>query len=328
MTSLDAPRIARMRSVVMRAVDDDVRRRGRRTRLVVRTGAALATLVVVTGVGSQLVGEHGTAGNTSASTGSAVVNGPAAGPAAPARPARGVTSPPTSGSATSGSATSGSTGRSIVSTGSAHLVTSTPLSTADEFSSWVSSNGGYVAGQTDTGTGGTARLTLTVRVPDQESAIARLRALGTVDQVHTNAEDVTTQATDLDARIKEARISIARLEAILSHTTSVRDVLTAESALTSRQQQLESMVLQRGKLRNEVSLATLTVTFEPSPPAAVVAHPANWLHRAVTGSLHAFGLGIRGVLTAVAFLLPWLVLAGLIALGWVAVARRRRRPGE
>lgn len=323
MTSLDAPRIARMRSVVMRAVDDDVRRRGRRTRLVVRTGAALAALVVVTGVGSQLVGGHGSAGNTSASTGSAVVNGPAAGPAAPARPARGVTSPPTSGSATSGS-----TGRSIVSTGSAHLVTGTPLGTADEFSSWVSSNGGYVAGQTDTGTGGTARLTLTVRVPDQESAIARLRALGTVDQVHTNAEDVTTQATDLDARIKEARISIARLEAILSHTTSVRDVLTAESALTSRQQQLESMVLQRGKLRNEVSLATLTVTFEPSPPAAVVAHPANWLHRAFTGSLHAFGLGIRGVLTAVAFLLPWLVLAGLIALGWAAVVRRGRRPGE
>jgi len=60
----------------------------------------------------------------------------------------------------------------------------------------------------------------------------------------------------------------------------------------------------------------------------VVAHRANWFHRAVTGSLHAFGVGIRAVITVIAFLLPWLVLAGLIALGWGTVARLRRRLGH
>lgn len=322
MSTLDAPRIERMRSAVMYAVDEDVRRRGRRTRLVVRTGAALCALAVVAGVGAQLVGGHDNqAGTASSSAGSAAGSAGSAPAAVPApRPAAG-TSAGTSGQ-------SSGTGRSIVTTGSAHLVTTTPLSTADDFSSWVSGDGGYVAGQTDTGTGSTARLTLTVRVPDEQSAITRLRALGTVDQVHTDAEDVTTQETDLDARIREARISIARLEAILSHTASVRDVLTAENALTSRQQQLESMVLQRSKLRNQVSLATLTVTFEGKPPAAVVAHRASWFHRAVTGSLHAFGVGVRAVITIIAFLLPWLVLAGLIALGWGAMVRLRQRRGQ
>jgi hypothetical protein len=289
-------------------------------RIVVRAVAAFCAVAVVGGVAALLTSGHDKpAGSTAGSAGSAVAPGaPNAHAWRGGKPSAGT--PEALGSA--------SVGRIIITTGSAHLVTNTPLNAADDFISWVSSNGGYVAGQTDTGTGRTASVTLTVRVPDQEAAITRLRALGTLDQVHTNAEDVTTQATDLDARIKEARISIARLEAILARTTSVRDVLTAESALTSRQQQLETMVLQRSRLSNQVSLATLTVAITATPPAAVVAHRANWFHRAVTGSLHAFGVGIRAVLTVIAYLLPWLVLAGLLALGWGAAARLRRRLGQ
>lgn len=291
-----------------------------RTRIVVSVGAALCALAVVAGVAPHLTSGHDTPANSAATSGGSAAASSALNAGAPsgAKPYAGA----------GAALRSATTGRSIITTGSAHVATNTPLNTADDFITWVSSNGGYVAGQTDTGTGSRAIMTLTVRVPDQESAITRLRALGTVDQVNTNAEDVTTQATDLDARIKEAKISITRLEAILARTTTVRDVLTAESALTSRQQQLEAMVLQRSNLSNQVSLATLTVTFTAMPPAAVVVHRASWFHRAVVGSLRTFGVGIRAVITVIAFLLPWLVLAGLIALGWGAVTRLRTRLGQ
>lgn len=310
MTILDEHRVERMRAVVMDAVDADVRRRGRRTRVVIRGGAALCALVVVAGVGAHFTTGGGTTtfqhGRASAGDSAAAVGG-AVGPVPAARLA----------------SIPGNTGRSIVTTGSAHVITATPLKTADAFIAWVDSRSGRVAGQSDHGIGSKARVTLTVRVPDAESAIARLRALGSVRQVDTNADDVTTRATDLDARIKETRISIRRLEAILSRTSSVRDVLIAERALTTRQQQLESMVEQRKTLSDQIALATLDVTFTAKTGATT--HSPGWFHRVFSSGLHKFGSGAGAALGVVGFLFPWLVLAGIIALLWAAVVRLTRR---
>jgi hypothetical protein len=332
-TTLDDRRIQRMRSAVMDVVDADIRRRGRRARIAVRTGVAACAVAVVAGLGTLIAttggGSPSTAGGATSTTTDSNVAGAASGPARVhvpgARPQTSSGSDPAhSGSSASGS-TTGSSGRDIISTGSARVVTATPLDTADDFISWVESNQGYVAGQSDSGVGATANLTLTVRVPDQEAAITRLRALGRVEQVQTNAQDVTTQTTDLDARIQEARISISRLETILSRTTSVRDVLTAENALTQRQQQLESMVLQRQRLGNQVALATLTVTFSGKPPAAPVAHRSGWFHRTVSRSAHAFGAGAKAVFAVIVFILPWAVVVGLVLLVWRLGARLTRR---
>lgn len=324
MTTLDEHRIERMRSVVMDAVDADVLRRGRRARVVVRTGAALCAVAIVAGVGAQFVGRHD---GPAQSTASAVDRSSPSVRASPSKRTAALGSVDLHGAhpaATYGAEQSEdafSNGRSVITTGSAHLLTTTPLNTSEKFMSWVQSHDGRIDGQSDTGVGRKARVTLTVRVPNAQSAIARLRTLGKLDQVTTSADDVTTQVTDLSARIKETRISITRLEAILAQTSSVSDVLTAESALTTRQQQLESMVEQQKNLSNRVALATITVSFSAAPPAQTVIHHPGWFHRA----LHKFDSSANAVLDTILYVVPWLAFAGVLLLLWAGAARLARR---
>jgi hypothetical protein len=333
-TALDDRRIARMRTAVMEAVEEDIATRGRRARIATRVVAGLCVLAVVAGLGSLLVGGHGSSSTSSTASvpsglqhrapvggeDSAVRGGVTSGAAAGAAPS--ATSAP---GAVSG-AKSGTSGRSVIATGTAQVLASAPLTASDTFIGWVDRHGGRIDGETDTGSGRTAHVTLDVRVPDATAAISQLRDLGTVKQVRTSADDVTTQATDLDARIKEARVSIRRLEAIVTRTATLGDLLRAENALTSRQQQLESMVEQRRRLSDQVALATLRVSFAAKAHhAVVVRHREGWFHRTWRRSLHAFGVAVRAIVAIVAFLLPWAVLAALIALVWAGVARLARR---
>ena len=61
----------------------------------------------------------------------------------------------------------------------------------------------------------------------------------------TNAEDVTAQVIDLDARIANARASEAALQAIMARATTIPDVLKVQGELTSVRGDIESMTAQR-----------------------------------------------------------------------------------
>jgi len=213
----------------------------------------------------------------------------------------------------------------------------------DALRSSVSKNGGEVAelsvtqGQQpvtpvplDTPAGGPeptgpSNAIVTIRVPAErlESLRAAVGDLGTVLSESASASDVTEQAIDLEARLKNLRSEETRLRTFLARTDKVSDLLEVERELSRVRGDIESMDAQLTYLQRQAARATLTVSLsEPGP----VVRPAagNWgLSEAITRGVQATAAVLTTMIT-VAIPLAFIALL-LLAIGYpVRVLLRRR----
>jgi hypothetical protein len=315
---LEERRIDAMRDSVMAAVDADVTRRGRRTRRVLGAAVAACAVVVIGGVGVttfQSSDPNPDTGGTAASSRAAADTGgdgaltDTAGNLADAN-----TAPP---------AETAPKEREVVTTGTVNVTVKDPSDSAQTFSTWVEGHRGRVDGRTQNSDDDGESAFLTVRVPSTQvsRAVDELRSYGKVGSVELQHEDVTTQGRDLDARIKALRISIDRLERILADATSTGQVLSAEGALTQRQEQLESLTAQRSGLRDQVDLSTLSVDFSQKTTSSV--DPGGF-RGGLENGWKALVDVVNGIVSLTGILLPWLGVLLVAALAWFGVRRVRR----
>ena len=281
-------------------------------------GAAVVALVLV-GVLAGCSADRSGTSTTAAIDSNASKGGSAlAGAAAPA------------GSGTAQGA-SAAAGRQVITTGTAQLTVDDPRKAAVAVVALVEGEGGRVDARKEqtAAAGRDAFAQLTVRIPSDSmtSTLAKLEDIGRVDQVDLSAQDVTGTAEDLDARIRALKLSVARMEDLLSRATSNADLIAAENALTERQANLESLQSQRARLAEQVALSTLDITLtapgnapEPTTHGFLGGLAAGW------GALVAM---LGTLVLVVGALLPWLAFAGVITLAVLASlrwARRRRTP--
>jgi hypothetical protein len=217
--------------------------------------------------------------------------------------------------------------RQVIKTGSMTITVARPADAADEASRIVESAGGRVDSRTEHAAtdGNKGSASLTVRIPSAKltATIEQLNKLGTVEDVAISSDDVTGQSQDLNARISALRTSVDRLLALMSKATSTQDLITIESALSDRQGNLESLEAQQRQLKDQVDLSSVTLNLN-SVAKPRTHTPDNFLDGLATGwnSIVAF---FAGVLVVVGVLLPWIVIAGVIAFGVLAVLRARRK---
>lgn len=321
-------RLARMRTSVMDEVDKDVRtRRRRRTALSVAAAAAVVVVAVGGGVvvGTQLDSGTTASGLTREAT-------PNVGAVAPTR----TITPDDSGRAAVGSQSlrapqnptnpaAPEEGRQVVSTGTVAVTANDPAGVAQELVTYAATVGGRVDERREWGSEGekdsTRSATVTLRVPNAkvDDAVAKIRTLGDATSVSLQHEDVTGTVVDLDARIRATQLSVDRLSDILSRADTSDKVIQAEEALTSRQQQLESLQSRRAAIGERVELSTITVTVT-SPEAK--SDRGGLLGGLADGWDALLGAG-RWLLIAVGAVLPWLALL-LVLYGAYRVVRRAR----
>jgi hypothetical protein len=232
------------------------------------------------------------------------------------------------GAAAAGATSSGD--RPVVTTATASVSVKNPAAGAQRVSELVEAAGGRVDERTEqagSGTNGTdgAAADLVVRVPADAltKLLADLKHVGDVANVSVSRSDVTTKTVDLDARISALQTSVARLQTLMDHAASTADLLTAEKALSERQENLESMQSQRALLADQVQLSTLTVHLTPfgvAPPGG----PHGFLEALGTG-WRALVSALHGAAIVLGVLLPWLVVAVLVAAAVLIPLRRTRR---
>ena len=195
--------------------------------------------------------------------------------------------------------------------------------------------GGYVSDSDQSNAPDQATASVTYRVPvarwqDAVDAITAIAAK--VDSAKSNAVEVTGQVLDLGARIDNLRTTEAALQAIMARATKISDVLSVESQLSDVQGQIEQLSTQQAQLKDQASLATLTVQFALPPTPETVATSRGWDPGA---QLDQASSALLGIGQAVASGGIWLVvvglpvgLAGLVLVGLgLFVARRLRRSG-
>ena len=125
----------------------------------------------------------------------------------------------------------------------------------------IESLGGVVFGQTTT-VEPSPRTVLTFKVApaDFDQALEQLGGVGElVDQTIT-ADDVTDRVVDLESRVLTAETSVERLREFLANAQTVQDVADLERELVARELELESLRGQLRTLRDQVALATITLT--------------------------------------------------------------------
>jgi hypothetical protein len=179
--------------------------------------------------------------------------------------------------------------------------------------------------------GSPVRSRMVVRVPtaDFDQAMTELEQVATLVSSKRKSDDVTTQVLDMDARVEAQRRSIDRIQVLFDHATSIKDVVSIESQLSQRQADLESLESQQRYLADQTSMSTITLSVERTSkagPPSETDHEVAGFISGLSGGWGAMKSFLVGASTVAGALLPWLVLALVLAVpGWPLVRRLRRR---
>ncbi len=190
----------------------------------------------------------------------------------------------------------------------------------------VSSYDGVIAAENVSGADADRYATVTAQIPADalDAFLPDVTALGDVESMDISSEDVTTQVIDLDARIAALQTSIERLTQLLTDADRVEDLIAVESELARRQADLDSLTSQRAWLSDQVAMSTVTISLSPITRVADVETPGflSGLASGWSALVALVGFGF----TALGFLLPFILIALIVAVPvTVLLVRRSRR---
>jgi hypothetical protein len=174
--------------------------------------------------------------------------------------------------------------------------------------------------------------TLTLRIPpgDFDSVLDRVAKLGVVVQRNLTGKDVTEAVVDVKSRIASARTSVDRIRDLMDRAGTLRDVVALEGELSQREADLEALLAKQSTLKDQTSLATVTVHLETAKPVAAAAAEQDdrGFGAGLSDGWDAFTSATVAGATVVGALLPFaLALLVLAPLGWwVAVRIHRTAP--
>ena len=152
-------------------------------------------------------------------------------------------------------------GRDIIYTATLELAATDIAAATTQAVQAVERNGGFLFSQnTQGGRSGSSTLVFKVLPEQFQETLADLGSFGTVRAQSVNAEDVSALVVDLQSRITTNEASVARLRDLLVDADSVEVVARLESELLERETTLERLRGQLRSVRNQVDLATITVT--------------------------------------------------------------------
>jgi hypothetical protein len=210
--------------------------------------------------------------------------------------------------------------RDIITTGSLQMVVTEPTQVADRLVSAVTDAGGRVDSRSERSGSSSPTVDLVLRIPSDklDGVLADAKKLGTVDSMSIGHSDVTTQRVDLDARIGALQTSVDRLLQLMGRAGNVADLLAAESSLTQRQAELDSLRAQRATLGDQISYATINVNISTKPTVS-----QGGFLGALQSGWHSVLSAVHGVVMAVGFLIPWIPALAVLAVVVALVLRRK-----
>jgi hypothetical protein len=218
--------------------------------------------------------------------------------------------------------------RQVIISGNVTITADDPITASRDAVRIVETAGGRVDGRTEYAPTETDQgsATLQLRIPADKltATLDKLEELGRADEVSLSTSDVTVESQDLNARISALRASIERLNGLIEQASDIDDLITLESAISSRQGELESLEAQQRYLADQVSMSTISLYLR-SDAEAPKTTPGDFWSGLATG-WNAFVGFWAGLLVVLGVLLPWLITLALIAAIIIWIVRRRRRP--
>lgn len=190
-------------------------------------------------------------------------------------------------------------------------------------------NGGSIlSSSTEGGDSGS----FTVRVPaaNFDKAMFQLSQLGTVDSSASQGQDVTAQYVDLKAHMKIYLSRRKVLFGLMDKATTIGQSLALQNQLDQVQLKIDQITGQINYINKQVAESTIKVDLHE--PGAAVAESPDAIDNPSLG--RAWDRAVQGILNVVAmiliglgYLIPLLIVAGIVFLV-VQLVRRRRAPAD
>ncbi len=172
-----------------------------------------------------------------------------------------------------------------------------------------------------------ARLTLRVPAASYEDALKKLSALAIkVDNQTSNAQDVTDQYTDLQARLRSAQAVEARYLDLLNRANTIDDILKVQDRLAPVRLEIEQIQGQINVMDNLSSNATISVHLYSEAPKAPASNGGPDPLAAAANGWESSLLFLRAVATgilATSAFLWW--FAPVLAVAVIVLVVRYRR---
>jgi hypothetical protein len=306
---------------------------------------ATSCAALLTGAGLLLIAGCAGAGNSSSSgnaasssSGSAASAHSAVGRAAAPQAFAGAGTSVANGSGESQSARLTRSSESIIYTASLTLRVGHTAAAASTAVSDITAAGGYpVAEQARENPPGRRRpqVTLTLKVPvaNYAAALRQLSGLGQQTSLSQRSTDVTQEVADVSSRVTSQQDAITQLRALLKRAGSVSALLQVQDQISGDESNLEALLSQQRALDHETTYATISVLLlGPKPRPAAHHGPRHGFASGLGTGWRGFRHAVGWVLTALGVVLPFAVLAAIVAgLGYLVrrrFARHRTRPAE
>ena len=209
------------------------------------------------------------------------------------------------------------TERKIIRTSSLDIIVQHPAEVAQKIAALAESMGGYLEASNGGGQNATSG-TLTVRIPANrfEQAQGEIRKLGLrVEAERVDAQDVTRQYVDQDARIRNLRAEEAGFLLILKQATTVKDMLAVSERLSEVRGQIEQQQAEFNALSRQIEMVSIAISLRTEPEPQVLGlnwRPGYQLKLALHDGLESVAT-YATTMTAILFYLPATLLwAGTI----------------
>ena len=220
-------------------------------------------------------------------------------------------------------ASAASAERKLVRAGSLELTVKSPADAAEQIRRMAESMGGYLESAQIGGTKDAPTADVTIRVPAArfEDAKAQIRTLAArVESEKTDAQDVTRQYVDMEARLRNLRAEEAQYLAILKSAYKVEDLVQVTEKLSEVRGEIEQQQAEFQTLSKQVETVAITISLRAFADTQVFGlnwRPLYQLKVALRNGLEALG-DYAATMAAIVFYVP-VVLAWTLTILLAAV---------
>lgn len=176
---------------------------------------------------------------------------------------------------------------------------------------------------------GMRTLSMTVRIPQEhyDAFISGLSDTYNVASIHNSVDNLTEYYYDNENRLKSYRIQEERLFAMLEQATTVEEMLKIEDRLCEVQYQIENLTNTQKSIDNDVKYATFYLNLNEVTKYTTPAPKTfgDRLGDTVKTSGESFAEFLEGLLFAVIFLAPYIIIIAVILIIVLVCVKRSKK---
>ena len=221
--------------------------------------------------------------------------------------------------------------KKIIRTASMTIATQTFEDSLNALKSTCEGQNGWIESSSENVNNATGLRTayLTLRIPQSalDAYIAGTEGLGRITSRSESAQDVTESYQDTAARLETQKALMARLQALITESADLSDLLELESQIADTQYQIDRLQASLNSTDRQVSYSTVNITLKEEKTVELTDTTVSLGDRiksAIVTGVNALESFLADMLVFLVAALPFIAIVAVVVIA-VKIIRKRRK---